>query len=303
MEEEKIGEVILVPRKVIRPFPNQPRTYFDERQLYQLASSIKKHGQWTPAPVRKISDGQYKYELIDGQRRWFATEIAGLTMMKVIVADNSSVATEDDQFKASVISNFGRANHTPVEIALAIKRFKDKGMTEQDIADIFACSVGWVQQHYKILKLLPEVLDMMSPERHKTKRLKFSMALMIADLPQKLQKNAAEIIIRRQLKTGSAREFIRGVGASVGVKVGDPGRTPREDHRNVISFIRRFEKEADIFCQKPQDFFDKMFQSRSQEDAMHIVIGIQRIKEKLDLIESKTRNTLENKKPKVRVGC
>jgi ParB family chromosome partitioning protein len=118
---------LTIPRSRIRPFKNQPRTYFDKEELENLAASIKAFGQIVPVSVKKVSDSpDFDYELCDGQRRWHACEIAGKTMMKAIL---ESPTDEKEQFLISVLSNFGRAEHTVIEIAYACKTFRDEGMT------------------------------------------------------------------------------------------------------------------------------------------------------------------------------
>jgi len=271
---EKIGEVILVPRHLIRSFPGQPREYFDAKEMISLAGSIKKFGQLVPGFVKELSINgcPQKYELIEGQRRWHALAMAGANKMKVIVRE---VKDEDDQFLQSVMANFGRAEHTPVEIGKAIGRFKERGMTEVEIADVFAKSQGWVSQHYKIMKLSLEVLSMMSPEIPEDCRLLFSTALMLADVPKDLQKKIADTIIGKKLKLSQARNLIRQRAKKMGFKVGDPARSPHEDYRNLRRLTGRMRRELEIFEEMPQSFFDKIFQFRDEEDHAKIIASLQ----------------------------
>src|SRR3989344_5128740 len=114
-DAEKAEQVLIISRDSIRPFPNQPRKYFNKAKLESLAKSISTVGQLVPIHVREVESNngsKIHYELIDGQRRWHACGIAGKTQMKVIVF---SVASEDEQFKLSLITNFGREGHDPVE--------------------------------------------------------------------------------------------------------------------------------------------------------------------------------------------
>lgn len=277
---EEIGKVILVRRHLIRPFPNQPREYFDATELASLARSIAKYGQLVPGFVKELSGNgcPQKYELIEGQRRWHALAMAGKDRMKVIVRE---VEDEDDQFLQSVMANFGTADHTPVEIAKAIGRFKSRGMTESEIADIFVKSQTWVNQHYKIMKLDPAVLQMMSPEIPDDQRLGFSIALMLADVPQDLQKKIAETILDDKLKVGQARNLVRRRAEKLGFKVGSPNRTPREDYRNLRTFVGRIRRELEVFDDMPQGYFDKMFQFRGDEDRDKIVASVGKSIERL----------------------
>lgn len=261
----EVGRVTLVPRVRIRSFPDQPRKYFDQQKLRELADSIRVVGQIVPAFVKVLEEEHpdFDYELVDGQRRWHACDIACVEQMKVIVV---SVKDITEQFLISVVSNFGRADHTPLETANAIRFFKERGMTGEQIAQIFARSTAWVYQHLKILQLAAEVLAMMSPELPEEKQLGFSAALLLADVPQDLQKKIADTIVDQRMKINQARNFIRQRAEKMGFKVGDPTRTPRKDYRVFRSFVGRMRRELEMFLEMPQGFFDKMFQYRETDD-------------------------------------
>lgn len=274
---KKLGEVILVPIDSIRPFPNQPRQYFDQQKLAELAASIKAVGQKVPGLVKKINESDngcpHNYELIDGQRRWHAISMAGKSEMKVIVTE---VKDENDQFLISVVANFGRAEHGPLEIASAIKRFREGGMKVTQIAEIFGRSSIWVYQHFKILSLDPEVQKMMSPEIPEKDRLALNAALMLADVPKDIQKQIADIVIGGRLKINQARNFIRRRAEKMGIKVGDPNRSPRKDYRIFCSFLGRMKRELEIFDSMPEDFFEKMFHWRERNDYLKVIESLQK---------------------------
>lgn len=289
---DELGKVISVPRISIRPFPGQPRKYFDQQKLRELAASIKAIGQIVPGLVKEIS-GNYspqKYELVDGQRRWHALDIAGIEKMKVIVITTKD---EAEQFLVSVVSNFGRAEHAPLEIANAIQRFRDNNISVAQIAEIFAKCDAWIYQHLKILRLDPEVQKMMSPEIPEDNRLLFSTALMLADIPLDLQKSIADVIIGEGLKLKQARNLIRRRAEKLGIRVGDPGRAPSEDYRNFRSFVNRMMRELEIFTEMPQSFFNKMFEFREEED--HVKI-IERLEENIGSLEILLEATRRAKK-------
>jgi len=261
----EVGKVILAPRKRILPFPDQPRKFFDQQKLEELAESIKVVGQIVPAFVKELAvpHPDFDYELVDGQRRWHACNIARVEKMKVIV-----VAVKDitEQFLISVVSNFGRVDHSPLETANAVRFFKDRGLTVKQISQIFACSMPWVYQYLKILQLEDGVLAMMSPELPEEKRLGFASALLLADVPKDLQLKIANTIVGKRMKVNQARDFIRQRAEKMGFKVGDPTRAPREDYRIFCSFVGRMKRELEMFLEMPQSFFDKMFQHRDDED-------------------------------------
>jgi ParB/RepB/Spo0J family partition protein len=293
---EKLGEVILVPRHSIRPFSDQPRKYFDQQKLVELATSIRAIGQKVPGLVKEIDDGcSQKYELIDGQRRWHALAMACVDKMKVIVTEVKNV---EDQFLTSVVANFGRAEHGPLEIANAIRRFRDNGMSVSQIAEVFARSDAWVYQHLKVFQLDPEVQKMMSPEIPENCRLLFSVALMLADVPMDLQKNIAEIILGGKLKLVQAKNLIRRRVEKLGFKVGSPDRSPRKDYQNLRSFIGRLRRELGVFDEMPQTFFDKMFQFRDDEDHTKVVVSMQKSLDGARSLLAAIKRAKKNKAPR-----
>src|SRR5687767_1132892 len=90
---ETVGEVVLIPWGQIRPFADQPRTYFNQAELQQLADSIAENGQRVPIFVRELDPWEppYRYELIDGQRRWHACDMAKVRRMKSIILEVDDV--------------------------------------------------------------------------------------------------------------------------------------------------------------------------------------------------------------------
>jgi ParB family transcriptional regulator, chromosome partitioning protein len=266
---KEIGKVVLIPRVLIRPFPDQPRKFFDQQKLKELAISIKAVGQIVPVFVKDIEDdGSCEYELVDGQRRWHATGMAGVEDIKAIVVNPKD---KDEQFLISVVSNFGKEDHTPIDIAKAIQRFRDRGMSVVQISEIFAKSGVWIYQHLKILKLDLEVQKMMAPEIPENERLLFSTALTLSDLPLDMQKDVAKVILKKGLKTNQARNLIRCRAEKAGVTVGDPNRTPRSDYRNFLSFIKRLARELEMLTNMQQGFFNKMFEFRQDDDRLKII--------------------------------
>src|SRR3989344_9390147 len=117
-----ISQVRRIPRLKIRRFSDQPRTYFDARDMSDLAASIEEIGQQTPIVVKAIvGDPKHDYELVDGERRWIACGMVGVETMLAWVKNVTDV---EEQFVSSVVGNFGRSGHTALEIAQAIDRIR-----------------------------------------------------------------------------------------------------------------------------------------------------------------------------------
>ncbi|MET8957367.1 ParB/RepB/Spo0J family partition protein [Streptomyces sp. NPDC004129] len=121
----------------------QPREYFEPNALQELADSIKRFGLMQPIEVRK--DGDAGYEIVAGERRWRAHQIAELTEIKCIVTADD--LTEIERFKRSVAENINRADMTPMEEAKAFRRILDEqeGAEAKDVANEFGKSLQYAR--------------------------------------------------------------------------------------------------------------------------------------------------------------
>jgi ParB family transcriptional regulator, chromosome partitioning protein len=140
----------------LKPGKYQPRTRMDEASLGELAASIKAQGIMQPILVRELSAGSF--EIIAGERRWRAAQIAGLTHVPVLVrkvADNIALAM-------ALIENIQRENLNPLEEAVGIQRLIDEfNMTHQDAADAVGRSRSAATNLLRLLKLSQPVQAML----------------------------------------------------------------------------------------------------------------------------------------------
>ena len=136
---EDVGELLELPVDLIRPNPKQPRTKFDPEALAGLAASIGVSGVVQPLLVRPLPDGGY--ELIAGERRWRAAQLAGLERIPAVIREVS-----DEQASAmALIENIQREDLNPLEEAEALERLRNEfGLTQQQVADAAAHEVGLV---------------------------------------------------------------------------------------------------------------------------------------------------------------
>lgn len=138
----------------IRPNPNQPRKFFDEEALQELANSIKVHGVIQPLVVNKDGDG---YMIIAGERRWRASQIAGLEKVPVIVKNY----TEKQVKEISLIENLQREDLNPIEAARAIKQLMDEyKLTQEVVAERIGKSRSNVANTLRLLNLSPDVIKL-----------------------------------------------------------------------------------------------------------------------------------------------
>lgn len=145
-----------LPVGSITPNPRQPRSVFDEQDMDELVHSIKEVGLLQPIVVRKVDDagGQAAYELIMGERRWRATQKAGLETIGAIVRDTS----DDDLLRDALLENLHRSQLNPLEEAAAYQQLlEDFGCTQEELADRIGRSRPQVTNTLRLMKLPPAV--------------------------------------------------------------------------------------------------------------------------------------------------
>ncbi len=136
----------------IDPNPNQPRREFDEEALSELASSIRELGIIQPITLRKMDDG--RYQIIAGERRWRASQLAGLSKIPAYI-----VTVEDQNaMEMALVENIQREDLNAIEIALAYQHLADStGMTQAKISERVGKSRAAVTNYLRLLKLPAQV--------------------------------------------------------------------------------------------------------------------------------------------------
>ena len=141
---------------LLKPGKYQPRTNMDKHALHELAASIKVQGVMQPILVRQLSDESY--EIIAGERRWRAAQLAGLSHVPVLVRsvpDRAALAM-------ALIENIQRENLNPLEEAIGIQRLiKEFEMTHQDAADAVGRSRSAASNLLRLLKLPENIQGML----------------------------------------------------------------------------------------------------------------------------------------------
>ncbi len=140
----------------LQPGKYQPRTHMDQESLNELAASIKAQGVMQPILVRPVDGG--RYEIIAGERRWRASQLAGLHEVPVLVRD----IPDDAALAMSLIENIQRENLNPLEEAMGIQRLIDEfGMTHQLAADAVGRSRPAASNLLRLLHLAKPVQDLL----------------------------------------------------------------------------------------------------------------------------------------------
>ena len=213
------GRVIFLPLRAVRPNPAQPRKIFREEALQDLAESIRQHGILQPLSVRRIGAG---YELIAGERRLRAAQMAGLTEIPCIVM------TMDDKESglAAMVENLQRQDLDFVEEARGIASLMEKwSISQEQTAKMLGKSQSAIANKLRLLKHSESVLDALREggltERHARALLKLNSE------EQKL--TAIRTIRQLDMNVARTEQYIQSLLEE----------TPKKErHPNVGAFIR-----------------------------------------------------------------
>jgi len=173
LEPEQLKEIDI---DRILPNSHQPRKNFDEDALNELANSIREHGLVQPIVVRPLEDGFF--QLIAGERRWRASQRAGLTRLPAIIRE----AGEDSALELALIENLQREDLNPMEEAQAYERLiTGFGLTQEDVARRVGKNRATVANMLRLLRLPPEVQQWLRENRITTGHAKALLSLSDLD--------------------------------------------------------------------------------------------------------------------------
>ncbi len=193
------GDLRQLPVSSIRKGRYQPRTRMDEESLKELAASISAQGIIQPLLVRETAGGAY--ELIAGERRWRAAQLAGLAEVPAVirrVPDEAALAV-------GLIENIQRENLSPIEEATGLKRLLDEfGLTHQQVAEAVGRSRVAVSNLLRLLKLDPGVREHLDAGH-----IEAGHARAILGLPREQQGLAAQAVMQRRLSVRQAEQLVR----------------------------------------------------------------------------------------------
>ncbi len=195
------GQLKQIDVNLLKRGEYQPRRFIQEQDLKELASSIEKHGVMQPIVIRPIEDEQYPYEIIAGERRWRAAQLAGLKEIPAIVRDlNDQVA-----IALALIENIQRQDLNPIDQALALQRFHDEfGLSHQEIAETVGKARTTVSNLLRLLSLDDAIKNLMQEGQ-----LDMGHARAILALKAKDQMAVAKIVIEKSLSVRQTEQLFR----------------------------------------------------------------------------------------------
>jgi len=173
IETEQLREIDI---ERILPNAHQPRKSFDEEGLNDLANSIRAHGVVQPIVVRPLEDGFF--QLIAGERRWRASQRAGLTRVPAVVRESGEHAA----LEIALIENLQREDLNPIEEAQAYERLiNDFGLTQEEVAGRVGKNRTTIANMLRLLRLPPEVQQWLRENKLTTGHAKALLSLSDPD--------------------------------------------------------------------------------------------------------------------------
>jgi len=147
--DDVVGNIIEIALETIQVNPYQPRTYFDEDTLSELATSIRELGVIQPITVRKLGD---TYQLVSGERRFRASKLIGNKTIPAYVR----TANDQEMLEMALVENIQRKNLDPIEIALSYQRLIDEiQLTQENLSVRVGKKRSTVANYLRLLKLDP----------------------------------------------------------------------------------------------------------------------------------------------------
>lgn len=195
-EAENVTTVAIMD---IVPNKFQPRSFFDEEALSELSQSIRQYGVLQPIVVRRTLKG---YELVAGERRWRASQQAGLSVIPAVVREY----TDSEMTEIALIENLQREDLNPIEEAVAYKMLMESfGLTQDEVSKKLGRSRSLIANTVRLLNLPSSLQDYVS---RGTLSMGQARPLLALD-KESLQLEAAEMIVEEDLSARDAEELVK----------------------------------------------------------------------------------------------
>lgn len=214
---EAIAGIVAVPVDTIDKNPFQPRTYFDPAGLQELADSISVLGIVQPLTVRRLTAG--RYQLISGERRLRAAQLAGLTTVPVFIR----LADDQQMLEMALVENIQRRDLDAIEVALSYRRLMDEcQLTQDQCAQRVGKSRAVVAQYVGLLSLSPLVQAGL-----RERIIDFGHARPLSALPNTdIQEHLYQQCVAQGWSARKVEEAVRKVREEAQLLVPSPAQTP-----------------------------------------------------------------------------
>ena len=224
--DKVVGNIIEIDLNLIEVNPYQPRTYFDEEALRELASSIRELGVIQPITVRKLAEN--KFQLVSGERRFRASKLIGNKTVPAYIR----LANDQEMLEMALVENIQRKNLDPIEVALSYQRLIDEiNLTQEEMSVRVGKKRSTVTNYLRLLKLDPIVQTGM---RDGFISMGHGRALINIESTED-QLNIYEKILREKLSVRQTEELVKSL------KMGTVTKTAKKKH--VPKFVKESVKE------------------------------------------------------------
>ena len=229
------ADVVRIPVNLIEPNPFQPRLSFDMEELEGLAASIRSLGLITPITVRRRADG--KFQIISGERRYRACQMAGMTEVPAYLRD----ADDQGMLEMAIVENIQRSNLDPIEIALSYQRLMDEcQLTQEVMAERLGRNRSSVANQIRLLKLPVKVQHDLKVGQISVGHAKVLLSIDDPDVQVKL----CDLVIRtgmnvRQLEQ-KVKALMEGGKPSEGAKRPERVHEIPQDHKELCKEVARY---------------------------------------------------------------
>jgi ParB family chromosome partitioning protein len=227
-----------IPISQIEANPNQPRRDFDQESLQELAQSIREIGIVSPITLRQISDD--RFQIIAGERRWRASQIAGLQAIPAYIRTTN----DENVMEMALVENIQREDLNAIEIALAYQHLlENTGMTQEKVAERVGKSRAAVANHLRLLKLPAQVQMAL---QKKEIDLGHARALLAIDSPSQQLR-----VFREIQKNGYSVRQVETLVKKINEGTADGDKRPAKKQQTVPEgFAAMREKLAEMFSSK-----------------------------------------------------
>ncbi len=230
----------------IAPNPKQPRKYFDEAALEELADSIRVLGVIQPVTVRPETDGTYI--IISGERRWRAAQLAGLAAVPVYVRE----ADDQNLHEMALVENIQRQDLNAMEVAFSLNRLMEEcGLTQDGLSERVGKKRSTIANYLRLLKL-PDEVQLAVKEGF----ISMGHAKAIASAPEGAQLALLKKTVKKGLSVRQVEEFAAGMA------------NPKEKHREEAEYPESYSRLVELL----EGFFSENISIKSSPKGRNKII-------------------------------
>lgn len=208
-EPQNTSDILRIPIGMIEPNPFQPRMSFDQEALQELAESIRTFGLIQPVTVRHKTNG--KYQIISGERRYRACQIAGMDMIPAYIRE----ANDQGMLEMAIVENIQRENLDPIEVAMSYRRLIEEcSLTQEQMAERVGKKRVSVTNYLRLLKLPAKV-------QHDIKVGLLSVGhakVLLSVEDSVLQEQLCDLVVKNDMSVRALEEKIKKLGSEGAAK-------------------------------------------------------------------------------------